>query len=77
MKEVNNKESKTPVIDNFCVNISQKAKDGQIDPIFARKEELHKLAIILSRRKKNNALLIGEPGVGKTAIPEALALRIL
>ncbi len=69
-------KSKTPVLDNFGRDISKLAEDGKLDPIVGRENEIERLSQILSRRKKNNPILIGEPGVGKTAIVEGLALRI-
>ncbi|SMO38556.1 ATP-dependent Clp protease ATP-binding subunit ClpC [Saccharicrinis carchari] len=70
------KGSDTPVLDNFGIDITQAAEDGKLDPIVGREREIERLAQILSRRKKNNPILIGEPGVGKSAIAEGLALRI-
>ncbi|MCL4125543.1 UNVERIFIED_CONTAM: hypothetical protein GTU68_022400 [Idotea baltica] len=69
-------KSKTPVLDNFGRDISKLAEEGKLDPIVGRESEIERLSQILSRRKKNNPILIGEPGVGKTAIVEGLALRI-
>ncbi|MCY4299210.1 MAG: ATP-dependent Clp protease ATP-binding subunit [Flavobacteriaceae bacterium] len=71
------KDSKTPVIDNFGRDITELAKNNQLDPVVGRVQEIARLSQILSRRKKNNPLLIGEPGVGKTAIVEGLAIRIV
>ncbi len=71
------KESNTPVLDSFGIDITQAAKAGTLDPIVKREVEIERLAQILSRRKKNNPILIGEPGVGKSAIVEGLALRIV
>ncbi len=68
--------SDTPILDNFGTDLSRLAAEGKLDPIVGRDEEIERVAHILSRRKKNNALLVGEPGVGKTAIAEGLALRI-
>jgi ATP-dependent Clp protease ATP-binding subunit ClpC len=70
-------KSKTPVLDNFGRDLTRMAEDGKLDPIVGREKEIERVAQILSRRKKNNPLLIGEPGVGKTAIAEGLALRIV
>ena len=70
-------KSNTPVLDNFGVDITQAAEEGTLDPIVGRETEIERLAQILSRRKKNNPILIGEPGVGKSAIVEGLALRII
>ena len=69
--------SKTPVLDNFGRDITKLAESGSLDPIVGREEEIERVSQILSRRKKNNPILIGEPGVGKTAIVEGLALRIV
>ncbi|MBL7764712.1 MAG: ATP-dependent Clp protease ATP-binding subunit [Chitinophagaceae bacterium] len=71
-----NTKSKTPVLDNFGRDITRLAEMGQLDPIVGRETEIERVSQILSRRKKNNPILIGEPGVGKTAIVEGLALRI-
>lgn len=67
----------TPVLDNFGVDMTKAAKEGRLDPVIGREMEIERLAQILSRRKKNNPVLIGEPGVGKSAIVEGLALRII
>lgn len=72
-----NTKSKTPVLDNFGRDITRLAEMGTLDPIVGREEEIERVSQILSRRKKNNPILIGEPGVGKTAIVEGLALRIV
>ena len=72
-----NKKSKTPVLDNFGRDLTQLAEDGKLDPVVGREKEIQRVSQILSRRKKNNPLLIGEPGVGKSAIAEGLALRII
>jgi ATP-dependent Clp protease ATP-binding subunit ClpC len=68
--------SDTPVLDNFGIDLTKAADEGRMDPIVGREREIERLAQILSRRKKNNPVLIGEPGVGKSAIAEGLALRI-
>lgn len=70
-------KSKTPVLDNFGRDLTKIAENGKLDPIVGREKEIERVAQILSRRKKNNPILIGEPGVGKTAIAEGLALRII
>lgn len=70
-------KSDTPVIDSFGVDVTQAASDGKLDPVVGREKEIERLVQILSRRKKNNPVLIGEPGVGKSAIVEGLALRIV
>lgn len=69
--------SDTPVLDNFGIDITRAAEEGRLDPIVGRENEIQRIAQILSRRKKNNPVLIGEPGVGKSAIAEGLALRIV
>ncbi len=68
--------SETPVLDNFGVDLTKAAEENRLDPIVGREREIERIAQILSRRKKNNPILIGEPGVGKSAIAEGLALRI-
>lgn len=70
-------KSKTPVLDNFGRDLTKVAEQGKLDAIVGREKEIERVAQILSRRKKNNPILIGEPGVGKTAIAEGLALRII
>lgn len=70
-------KSDTPVLDNFGVDITRLAEENSLDPIVGREKEIERLAQILSRRKKNNPVLIGEPGVGKSAIAEGLAIRIV
>ncbi len=70
-------KSKTPVLDNFGRDLTKAAEDGKLDPIVGREKEIERVSQILSRRKKNNPILIGEPGVGKSAIAEGLALRIV
>lgn len=67
----------TPVLDNFGTDMTKAAEEGKLDPVVGREKEIERLAQILSRRKKNNPVLIGEPGVGKSAIVEGLALRIV
>jgi ATP-dependent Clp protease ATP-binding subunit ClpC len=67
----------TPMLDNFGVDITKAAEEGSLDPIVGREVEIERLAQILSRRKKNNPVLIGDPGVGKSAIVEGLAIRIV
>jgi len=71
------KKSKTPVLDNFGRDLTQLAEENKLDPVVGREKEIERVSQILSRRKKNNPLLIGEPGVGKSAIAEGLALRII
>ncbi len=70
-------KSKTPVLDNFGRDLTKMAEEGKLDPIVGREKEIERVSQILSRRKKNNPVLIGEPGVGKSAIAEGLALRII
>ncbi|MBL4594480.1 MAG: ATP-dependent Clp protease ATP-binding subunit [Flavobacteriales bacterium] len=72
-----NSKSKTPVLDNFGRDLTKYAEDGKLDPIVGREKEIERVSQILSRRKKNNPILLGEPGVGKSAIAEGLALRIV
>ena len=69
-------ESKTPVLDNFSNDLTQAAKEGKLDPVVGREREIQRLVEVLCRRKKNNPILIGEPGVGKSAIVEGLAQLI-
>jgi ATP-dependent Clp protease ATP-binding subunit ClpC len=76
-KKPGESKSKTPVLDNFGRDLTQMALDGKLDPIVGRSGEIERVSQILSRRKKNNPILIGEPGVGKSAIAEGLALRIV
>lgn len=70
-------KSKTPILDNFSVDLCQAARNGDVDPIVGRQKEIERVAQILSRRRKNNPVLIGEPGVGKSAIVEGLAKKII
>ncbi|MHB8261406.1 MAG: ATP-dependent Clp protease ATP-binding subunit [Bacteroidia bacterium] len=76
-KKTGESKSKTPVLDNFGRDLTKMAEDGKLDPIVGREKEIERVSQILSRRKKNNPILIGEPGVGKSAIAEGLALRIV
>ncbi len=76
VREGGQKRSKTPALDHFGRDLTELARKGELDPIIGRNDEIQRVAQILSRRKKNNPVLIGEPGVGKTAIAEGLALRI-
>ncbi|MGB3616568.1 MAG: ATP-dependent Clp protease ATP-binding subunit [Catalinimonas sp.] len=76
-REKSSEKSRTPVLDNFGRDLTKYADEGKLDPIVGREKEIERVAQILSRRKKNNPILIGEPGVGKTAIAEGLALRIV
>jgi ATP-dependent Clp protease ATP-binding subunit ClpC len=76
-REKKMEKSKTPVLDNFGRDLTQMSEEGKLDPIIGREEEIERVAQVLSRRKKNNPVLIGEPGVGKTAIAEGLASRIV
>ena len=76
-KDKSSEKSRTPVLDNFGRDLTKFAEIGKLDPIVGREKEIERVAQILSRRKKNNPILIGEPGVGKTAIAEGLALRIV
>lgn len=76
-KKPGTSKSETPVLDNFGIDITKAAEENNLDPVVGREKEIERLAQILSRRKKNNPILIGEPGVGKSAIAEGLALRIV
>ena len=76
-KSKSSKKSKTPVLDNFGKDLTSMAENDELDPIIGREIEIQRVSQILSRRKKNNPLLIGEPGVGKSAIAEGLAIRII
>src|SRR5688572_28235255 len=76
-KKTGDSKSKTPVLDNFGRDLTRAAEEGKLDPIVGREKEIERVSQILSRRKKNNPILIGEPGVGKSAIAEGLALRIV
>lgn len=80
-REINPKRkkhlSRTPALDHFSRDVTEKARNGELDPVIGRNKEIERVAQILSRRKKNNPVLIGEPGVGKTAIAEGLAIRII
>ena len=71
------KNSKRKYLENYCINLTQRAKDGKLDAVIGRNEEIERVIQILNRRQKNNPCLIGEPGVGKTAIAEGLAQRIV
>lgn len=76
-KKASDSKSQTPVLDNFGRDLTRLAEDNKLDPVVGREKELERIAQILSRRKKNNPILIGEPGVGKSAIAEGLALKII
>jgi len=76
-KRLSDSKTKTPVLDNFGRDITKMAEEDKLDPIVGREKEIQRVSQILSRRKKNNPILIGEPGVGKSAIAEGLALRIV
>ena len=76
IQKESSKKSTTPTLDHFSRDITQLAKKGKLDPVIGRESEIERVAQILTRRKKNNPVLIGEPGVGKTAIIEGLAQRI-
>ena len=73
----NRSKSKTPILDNFSRDLTSLANEGKLDPVIGREDEVERVAQILSRRKKNNPILIGDPGVGKTAIAEGLAIKII
>ena len=74
--QTNKTKSKTPILDNFGRDLTALANDDKLDPIIGRDSEVERVAQILTRRKKNNPVLIGDPGVGKTAIAEGLAIKI-
>ncbi len=76
-KKPGESKSRTPVLDNFGRDLTKMAEDGKLDPVVGREKEIERVSQILSRRKKNNPILIGEPGVGKSSIAEGLALRII
>jgi ATP-dependent Clp protease ATP-binding subunit ClpC len=75
-KKQGESKSKTPVLDNFGRDLTKAAEDGKLDPVVGRELEIERVSQILSRRKKNNPILIGEPGVGKSAIAEGLACAL-
>ncbi len=75
-KKESPKNAKRKYLENYCISLTQKAKDGKLDPVIGRAEEIERVVQILNRRQKNNPCLIGEPGVGKTAIAEGLSQRI-
>ncbi|HBG41227.1 ATP-dependent Clp protease ATP-binding subunit [Limibacterium fermenti] len=75
--QTKNSQSDTPVLDNFGTDITRAAQENRLDPVVGREKEIERIAQILSRRKKNNPVLIGDPGVGKSAIVDGLALRII
>ena len=70
-------KTKTPVLDTYSRDLTKMAEEGKLDPIVGREKEIERVSQILSRRKKNNPILIGEPGVGKSSVAEGLALRII
>ena len=74
--KTNDTKTKTPVLDNFSRDLIKLAEEGKLDPVVGRENEIHRIAQILSRRKKNNPIILGEPGCGKTAIVEGLAKKI-
>jgi ATP-dependent Clp protease ATP-binding subunit ClpC len=76
-KKQSQSESSTPVLDNFSRNLNKLAEEGKLDPVIGRDKEILRIAQILSRRKKNNPIIIGEPGCGKTALVEGLAIKIV
>ena len=76
-KSAPNKQPKRKFLDNYCISLTRKAKEGRLDPLIGRDRELERMIQVLNRRQKNNPCLIGEPGVGKTAIAEGLAQRIV
>ncbi len=75
-KKNKSSDNGTPVLDNFSRDLIKLAEEGKLDPVVGREREITRIAQILSRRKKNNPIIIGEPGCGKTAIAEGLAIKI-
>ncbi len=75
-QDIRKKSGGTPVLDNFSRDLNKLASEGKLDPVVGRESEITRIAQILSRRKKNNAIIIGEPGAGKTSIVEGLAIQI-
>jgi ATP-dependent Clp protease ATP-binding subunit ClpC len=76
-KNFRNKKKATPFLDEFGEDLTKAANEGKLDPIIGRDKEIYRICQILSRRKKNNPIILGDPGVGKTAIVEAIAQRIV
>ena len=76
-KKQKQSDSSTPVLDNFSRDLNKLAEDGKLDPVIGRDREIIRIAQILSRRKKNNPIIVGEPGCGKTALVEGLAMKIV
>jgi replication-associated recombination protein RarA len=74
-RETGDGEKSGDALDSFCVNLNQKARDGKIDPLIGREAEVNRTIQVLCRRSKNNPLLVGDPGVGKTALPKAWRAR--
>jgi ATP-dependent Clp protease ATP-binding subunit ClpC len=77
LNKKSNKTNETPILDNFSIDVTKRASEGKIDPVIGRDESIQRVAQILARKKKNNPVLIGDPGVGKTTIVEGLALKII
>lgn len=77
LNKKSNKSNETPILDNFSIDVTKRASEGKIDPVIGRDESIQRVAQILARKKKNNPVLIGDPGVGKTTIVEGLALKII
>ena len=73
----NNQNNQNEILKKFAINLCERAREGKLDPVIGRDDEIRRVLQILSRRTKNNPILIGEPGVGKTAIAEGLAYRIV
>ena len=74
---MNNNQNGSSALKNYAINLNERARSGKLDPVIGRDEEIRRVLQILSRRTKNNPILVGEPGVGKTAIAEGLAQRII
>ena len=75
-KKIKSKNTETPILDNFSIDVTKRASEGKIDPVIGRDDSIRRVAQILARKKKNNPVIIGDPGVGKTTIVEGLALKI-
>jgi ATP-dependent Clp protease ATP-binding subunit ClpC len=76
-KKIKSKNTETPILDNFSIDVTKRASEGKIDPVIGRDDSIRRVAQILARKKKNNPVIIGDPGVGKTTIVEGLALKIV
>ena len=77
IQKTTNKKKSNEIIEKFCVDLNKKAASGKIDPIIGREKEINRTIHVLARRNKNNPIFVGDPGVGKTALAEGLALKII